>query len=312
MVTKTYAVTGAFGYSGKYITKLLLDKGINVITLTNSINRENPFKDRVKVFPYNFNDPDRLTASLKGVSVLINTYWVRFNHKDFNHDEAVANSKILIKAAAAAGVPRIVHVSIANPSEASELPYYRGKAQLEQVIKETRMSYAIIRPAVLFGKEDILINNIAWMLRHLPVMGIFGKGNYRMRPIHVEDLARLMVEEAGKTENVTVNAVGPESFSYVELVNKLGEIIGVKKLKIHVPAFAGLLAGWALGILMKDTVITGEEIKGLMQGLLYVDGPATGNTKLTDWLIENKNTIGVKYASELARRKDRLKAYDKL
>lgn len=312
MVTKTYAVTGAFGYSGKYITKQLLDKGINVITLTNSVNRENPFKDRVKVFPYNFNDPDRLTASLKGVSVLTNTYWVRFNHKDFNHDEAVANSRILFKAAAAAGVPRIVHVSIANPSEASALPYYRGKAQLEQAIKETRMSYAIIRPAVLFGNEDILINNIAWMLRHLPVMGIFGNGNYRLRPIHVEDLAKLMVEEAGKTESVTVNAVGPESFSYVELVNTIGEIIGVKKLKIHVPAFAGLLAGWALGILMKDTVITGEEIKGLMQGLLYVDGPPTGAKKLTEWLAENKNTIGVKYASELARRKDRVKAYDKL
>jgi NADH dehydrogenase len=194
----------------------------------------------------------------------------------------------------------------------SELPYYRGKALLEQAIKESGMSYAIIRPAVLFGNEDILINNIAWMLRHLPVMGIFGDGKYRMRPIHVEDLAKLMVEHAGKTENAIVNAVGPESFSYIELVNKIGEILGVRKIKIHVPAFAGLLAGWLLGLLMKDTVITGEEIKGLMQGLLYVEGPATGQKKLTEWLAENKNTIGMKYASELARRKDRVKAYDKL
>jgi NADH dehydrogenase len=205
-----------------------------------------------------------------------------------------------------------VHVSIANPSADSTLPYYRGKAELEKTIIDSGLSYAILRPAVLFGREDILINNIAWMIRHLPVMGIFGDGKYKLRPIHVLDMAKLAVDEAEKSGNEIINAVGPESFTYDKLVDTLGQILGIKRLKIHVPAFMGLLAGQMLGYILKDTVITKEEMEGLMQGLLDVEGPSTGIVKLTDWANENKDILGTRYASELARRRNRVKEYGRL
>lgn len=304
-----HAVTGAFGYSGRYIAQRLLDKGHEVITLTNSLNRENPFAGRVKALPFNFGNPAALTESLSGVRVLYNTYWVRFNHKNFTQADAVRNTQVLFEAARQAGVERIVHVSITNPSLDSPLEYFRGKAQLEQSLQETGISHAILRPAVLFGGEDILVNNIAWMLRHLPVFGVFGDGSYRLQPIHVEDFADLAVAQGEGRDNAIVNAIGPETFTYKGLVEDIGRIIGKSKPIMGVPPGFGYLAAWFVGKLMGDVVITRDEIRGLMADLLYVDAPPAGHTKLTDWARDHAGSLGVRYASELARRRDRTRHY---
>jgi len=304
-----HAVTGAFGYSGKYIARRLLDLGHEVITLTNSPDRTNPFDGRVKPYPFNFDNPDQLAQSLRGVSVLYNTYWVRFNHKLFKHADAVRNTERLFEAAARANVERIIHVSITNPSEDSPLEYFRGKARLERALADSALSHAILRPTVLFGQEDILINNIAWALRRLPVFGVFGRGDYRIQPIHVDDLAALAVEHGAGRDNVTIDAIGPETFTYRQLVKIIGEAIGRKKPVLSVPPSVGYLAGWLLGKCVGDVMITREEIKGLMADLLHVDSPPTGTTRLTDWIRRHADSLGRKYTSELARRTDRTREY---
>jgi uncharacterized protein YbjT (DUF2867 family) len=302
-----HAVTGAFGYSGKYITRRLLDKGENVITLTNSLNRVNPFDERVKAYPFNFNNTKKLSASLRGVSVLYNTYWVRFNHKLFKHSDAVNNSISLFRAAKEAGVERIVHISISNPSEQSHLEYFSSKAKLERVLIETGISYAILRPTVLFGKEDILINNIAWTLRRLPVFGIFGDGKYRLQPIYVDDLAEIAAAQGENRQDTIIQAIGPETFTYRDLVQEISKIIGVWRPIIPVPPAFGYLAGSIIGRLVNDVFITRQEIEGLMADLLYVDALPTGKTRLTDWAKQNADSLGRHYASELSRRKNREK-----
>jgi NADH dehydrogenase len=306
MKRNKHAVTGAFGYSGRYIAKRLLERGHEVFTLTNSLNRINPFDGRVA---FNFDSPEKLVESLRGTSVLYNTYWVRFNYKMFQHADAVKNTIIMFGAAKKAGVERIVHVSITNPSEDSPLEYFRGKAQLEKALVESGISYAILRPTVLFGKEDILINNIAWALRLLPVFGVFGDGEYRIQPIYVDDLASLAVEQGAKRDNIIIDAIGPETFTYKQLVEIVGEKIGKKRPIISVSPSIGYIAGWILGKFVGDVMITREEIKGLMAGLLSVDSPPSGDTKLTGWICEHADSLGRKYTSELARRKDRITEY---
>ena len=309
MNMETHAVTGAFGYSGKYIAQRLLDRGHKVITLTNSLHRPNPFGEAVTAYPFHFDAPDSMAKTLKGVSVLYNTYWVRFNHPMFTHAEAVKNTLILFEAARKAGVERIVHISITNPSPDSPLEYFSGKARLEAALQDSGVSHAILRPTVLFGKEDILINNIAWALRRFPVFGVFGDGQYRLQPIHVGDLAGLAVAWGERRDNAVINAIGPETFTYRELVQTVGALIGKRRPIVSIPPWLGHAMGAVIGRLVHDVMITREEIEGLMADLLYVDAPPAGATRLTTWVEKHADTLGLRYTSELARRIDRESAY---
>ncbi len=306
---KIHVVTGAFGYSGKYIAQRLLDKGHKVGTLTNSLHRKNPFGDKIQAHPFNFDKPEKLTESLRSMSVLYNTYWVRFNYKTFTYTSAVKNTITLFNSAKKAGVGRIVHISITNPSDDSPLEYFSGKAKLEKTLIESGLSYSILRPAILFGKEDILINNIAWILRRFPVFGMFGDGNYRLRPIYIDDLAKLAVEQGESKENTIIDAIGPETFTYKGLVKEINKIIGKKRRVISVPPTLAYIVGNIINKIVDDVLITREEIKGLIADLLYVDSPPTGKTKLTDWAREHAESLGKHYANELARRTDRLSEY---
>lgn len=307
-----HVVTGAFGYSGRYMTARLLAAGHRVRTLTNSLQRVNPFGDAVEARPFDFDQPGKLIESLYGAAVLYNTYWVRFTHGSFSHAGAVENTLKLFTAAKDAGVRRIVHVSITNPSEDSPLPYFAGKARLERALQESGMPHSILRPAVLFGKEDILINNIAWCLRRFPFFAVFGDGQYRLQPIHVDDLAKLAVEQGRAADNRIIDAIGPETFTYRELIRQIGEIIGRPRPTVSVPPMLGLAAGWLLGRFKGDVLITREEITGLMQDLLCTQSPPAGQTRLSDWARQHAATLGMRYANELARRQNRARAYDQL
>ena len=306
------AVTGAYGYSGRYIARRLVDLGHEVITLTNSPARQNSFRGSVPAFPLAFDDPAMLAESMDAVDVLVNTYWVRFNSRGFCFSEAIENSRTLFAAAKLAGVRRVVHVSITNPDEKSGLEYFRGKAVVEQALADTGLAHTVLRPAVLFGHEDILVNNIAWMLRHLPVFGVFGDGQYKIQPIYVGDLADLVVRSVSETGNRVIEAIGPETFTYRELVRAIGDAIGCPRRIIAVNPRLGHALAWAVGTMVRDVVITREEIRGLMEGRLYVDAPAAGTTRLTEWARANRQWLGGRYASEMARRRDRRHSYAEL
>ncbi len=299
---KNHAVTGAFSYSGKYIAKELLDIDKEVITLTNSLHKPNPFGERVKPYPLKFDNYEQLVNTLSNTEVLYNTYWVRFNHSKFNHNEAVENTKVLFQAAKEAGVRKIVHISITNPDKASNLDYFRGKGELEEYLIKLGVSYTILRPTVLFGKEDILINNIAWLIRNLPLFGTFGDGSYKLQPIYVGDLAKLAVMEGMFNQNQIINAIGPETFTYRELIECIMTGIGVHKKLIATPPNLAYWVGQIVGKFKKDIVITKPEIEGLMNNLLYVDDEAKGEIKLSEWVKENSEYLGKNYANELNKR----------
>jgi len=312
MSPETHVITGAYGYSGKYMARRLLNEGYTVKTITNSYNRANPFGDKVKAYPFNFDKPEKLIETLKGATVLYNTYWVRFNYKTFKHSIAVDNILTLFEAAKKAGIERIIHTSITNPSLDSPYEYFSGKAIVEKALIESGISYAILRPAILFGKEDILINNITYMLRKLPFFPVFGKGDYRLQPIHVDDFAKLAVEQAKSRENRIIDAIGPETFTFKELIQEIKKILGIRRLVFPIPKFISYILGKIGGKLVGDVLITNDEVDGLMADLLYTKSPPAGETKLTDWIKQNTSTLGTIYHSELARRKDRTKSYDKL
>ena len=294
-------VTGAFAYTGKYITERLLSMGRGVRTLTGHPNRRNPFGDRVDVARFEFEDRAKLAKSLGGADTLYNTYWVRFPYGAMTFETAVRNTETLIGAAGDAGVRRIVHVSITKASEDSPFPYFRGKARLERTIRGSGLSHAILRPTVIFGREDILINNIAFVLRRFPVFGIPGSGEYRVRPVSVEDVAEVCVAAGQRAENEIIDAVGPETFTFEELVRLIAATVGSRARIVHVPPAVALAASRLVGYFVKDVLVTRDELEGLMADLVVTDGPATGHRRLSDWLAENAATVGRRYASEVSR-----------
>jgi len=295
-------VTGAFSFTGKYITRQLLSMGEQVRTLTNRPENENPFGHQVKAFPFNFDKPEELLESLRGAKTLYNTYWVRFPHGQVSFDKAVENSKTLITAAEEAGIGRIVHISITSPSADSTLPYFRGKALVEEAITQSKLSYAIVRPTVIFGPEGILINNIAWLLRKFPIFATPGSGDYQIQPVFVEDVAEIAVSAGHKDNNAVMDAVGPETFTFDELVKLITSRINSRSRIVHVKPKLAYLFAKLIGYAVRDVVITRDEIDGLMSNLLISQGEPTAPTSFSVWLGQNAEKIGKRYISGVERR----------
>jgi uncharacterized protein YbjT (DUF2867 family) len=292
-------VTGAFSYSGAAIARRLLSAGRQVRTLTGHPERGLGRSD-IEARPLDFDDPVGLAASMAGATTLYNTYWVRFAHGGVDHPLAVENSRTLFRAAERAGVRKIVHVSILHASASSPYPYFRGKGIVERSLAETGLSYASLRPSVLFDDNGVLINNIAWLLRHLPVFCMGGRGNYRVRPTHTDDLAQLALEAAAWPDDRIVDAVGPERPTFAELVEQIRAAVGSRSPIVGVPPTILLALSKALGAVMHDVLLTPEEYRSMAEGLADSDAPATGTMRLSKWLVEHGDTLGRQYANELA------------
>ena len=295
-------VTGAFSYTGGEIARRLLESGRRVRTLTFHPDREHALQGEVEALAYSFDDPVALARSLDGVSVLHNTYWVRFDHGRTTFADAIENSRMLFAAARRAGVERIVHVSITNPSISSPLPYFRGKALVERALAQSGVPFSIVRPTWIFGgRHEILANNIAWILRHLPVFAIPGNGDYLVAPVHVDDLARLCVQSASGDHDEILDAAGPQTLRFRELVEEIGTVVDAHGPVLRLPPRVMAIAAGVLGRLVGDVVLTPEEIAGLQAGLLVSHRPPLGTIRFTDWLAQNANTLGRNYANELNR-----------
>ncbi|HLW03401.1 MAG TPA: NAD(P)H-binding protein [Ktedonobacterales bacterium] len=294
-------VTGAFSFTGKYLTERLLAQGKQVRTLTGHPNNPNPFGERVTVFPYHFDDYGALVKSLEGASTFYISYWIRFSYRQMTFERAVEQTKLLFRAAKEAGVGRVVYISISNPSEDSPLPYFNGKARLERTLMESGLSYAILRPTVLFGPEGILINNIAWLVRRFPLFAVMGAGDYQLQPIFVEDLADLMIRVAEQQEPVRMDAVGPETYRFDDLVRLIGQTLHRNVRFVYISPALMLAISKVMSLFLGDVILTRDEITGLMANLLISAEPPTASTRLSEWLAAHAAEVGKSYASELKR-----------
>jgi NADH dehydrogenase len=291
-------VTGAFSYSGRAIARALMDAGRRVRTLTGHPERA-PRDTLIELRALDFDDPLGLVESLRGATTLYNTYWVRFAHGETDHDRAVSNSRTLFAAARRAGVQRIVHISITHAQVDSPFAYFRGKALVERDLFESGVPYAVLRPAILFSGDGVLLNNIAWLLRRLPVFAVGGDGRYRIRAVHVDDLARLCLEQGAARSDVVIDAVGPERPTFLELVTSIRAAVGSRARIVRVPGAAVPALSRLLGLALRDVLLTGDEFRAMAAGLADVEGPATGNTKMSEWLAEHGPTLGLTYFNEL-------------
>ena len=294
-------ITGAFGYTGRYVARNLVGQGVRVKTLTRRRADQNPFGDLVQAIPLDFSDPDGLCRSMQGADVLYNTYWIRYERGQITFDHVVKNTKSLFHAAKRAAVGKIVHLSVTNASAESELAYFKGKGQVEEMLMSLGVSYSVIRPTLVFGDGDLLLNNMAWALRRFPIFPVYGSGEYPIQPVYVEDLAAQAVEAGSRADDSIADAAGPETFTFKELLLMLASTMGVRRWIVPSPPKVGLALTQLVGWLMHDLALTSDEVVGLMAGLLTSKIAPTGKTRLGDWLKDNSDGLGRRYVSELRR-----------
>ena len=294
-------VTGAYSYTGRFIARRLMALERPIKSLTNHPKRAGADDIAAEVAPLQFTDRPALVESLRGADVLYNTYWVRFNHGRTRFGDAVANTRVLLGAARDAGVRKVVQISVSNPSEDSPLDYYAGKARTERAVRESGLAWAIVRPTLIFGHGDILINNIAWLLRRLPVFGIPGRGDYRLQPVAGEDVAEIATWAAAQVDNVTVDAAGPDIIYYSEMVESIAIAVGKHPRFLYVSPKNAVRAARLIGRVMSDVTLNEPELQGLMQELLVSKDRPRGTRRLDNWLLSSTETLGVNYASELDR-----------
>jgi uncharacterized protein YbjT (DUF2867 family) len=299
-VSELDVVTGAFSYTGRYIAEELLGRGRRVRTLTRRRpDPSHPLAASVEAAPFVFDDS--LVASLRGADTLYTTYWVRFERGAVTFDGAVANLRRLFEAAVRAGVRRVVHVSVANPGLESPFPYFRGKAQTEEVLRSVGVSHAIVRPTLVFGPEDILVNNIAWGLRHVPIYLVPGDGRGEVQPVSVRDTASLCVAAGVRDDDVTLDAAGPDRWTYDDFVRLIARAVGSRARIWHSSERVALAAARVAGLFLRDVVVTRDELDALAAGLLVSREEPRGNERFEPWLEENADAIGRRYTSELGR-----------
>jgi len=296
------AVTGAFSYTGSAIARELLARDRQVRTLVRSPPPAgHPLAESVEVAPLALDDQAALVSALAGIEVLHNTFWIRFPRGRSTFEWAIAASARLFRAAAAAGVERIVHISVTRPSVSSPYAYFRAKAAVDELALGGSVPATSVRPSLVFGgRQEILVNNIAWFLRRSPAFAV-PRRPCRVQPVHVEDVARIAADAGGSPESGIVDAVGPETFTYRELVEHIAAAVGSRARLVPLPEQAVAALGRTAGVPLRDTVVTAEELGALTASLLTSDEPPLGRVSFSEWVAGQADWLGREYHSELER-----------
>jgi uncharacterized protein YbjT (DUF2867 family) len=295
------AVTGAFGFTGRVIARQLVDQGCDVITLTRHIDHADPLARSIDAVKLDFGRPSDMAAALEGVGTLFNTYWIRFPRGAESFERAIAETAVLVGAARQAGVRRIVHISVVGAAHDAPTPYVRAKAVVEDVVRSSGLEWSIVRPTLTYGPDDILVNNMAWALRRLPIYGMPGAGTYTIQPVHVDDVARICIEMAEGEAGRTVDAAGPDVMRFRSMVETVRSAVGSRSLVVPMPTWAVLDAARVLGFLVRDVVLTADEIRELTSSFLTSTRPPLGRIQFADWVTANAAILGRRWSSELAR-----------
>jgi len=296
------AVTGVFSYSGRFIAEVLLARGWEVVALGRS--RPAPGESlaaRVSFSPLVLDDEKGLASALSGCDALFNTYWVRFEYGGTTFAQAVERSNRLFRAASAARVRRIVHLSVSNASADSPFPYFRGKAAVEEALRGGGCPYAILRPTLIFGgRQEVLVNNIAWLLRRLPFFLLPDGGRCQLQPVSVFDLARVAADLGETDIDLVLDLAGPETFTFADFVTRIKEAVGSHTHLVAAPNGVVSACSRIAGLPLRDRLLTRDELGELTAGLLACETATTGS-RFTDWLEANASWLGKDYANELNR-----------
>ena len=248
------AVAGGSGFIGRAIVRRLAAiPTIKVRVLTRDPKKaraRSTESDAVEFVAADVNDPAGLAAAVASADTIVNAVQfdgypienpargLTFNRVDYGGTVA------LIAAANAAGVKHFIYISGAAADERSPNPAFRAKGRAERALRDSGLTYTILRPSLVYGPEDRVVNGIARALRMTPVMIVPGTGRQLLRPLLVDDLAACVaLAISGRGRNGIFEIGGRDPMSFDDLVRLVMEITGRRRPLVHVPEPLLLIAG---------------------------------------------------------------------
>jgi uncharacterized protein YbjT (DUF2867 family) len=232
-------IAGATGFVGGHLTEELLLQGHQLVLLSH--NRKAVDRIGVSFVQGDISEPDSFLAAVKGCDAVINLVGIirEFPAKNITferlHVEATAN---MISVAQRAGVLRYLQISALGARLDAVSAYHQTKWRAEELVRGSGLAWTIFRPSIIFGVGDAFVNMLAGQLKLAPVMPVIGSGQYRLQPLHADDLARCFARslEMPETAGHSYDLCGPDRFSYCELLDCIANAMGKKPpLKLKMP-----------------------------------------------------------------------------
>ena len=280
---KKVLVTGATGYLGRYLVKELNKQGYRVRALARNSNKLDDLSELIdEVFEGEVTKPETLNGICDGIDVVISSIGITRQKDGLTYmDVDYQGNKNLLEEAKKEGISKFIYVSVFNAEKMKNLKGIRAKVKFEEELKRSGLDYSIVYPNGFFSD----------MLDYLQMAKkgrgyVFGSGEYRINPIHGEDLAEVCVNAADGDEK-EINVGGPDILTHNEIVAIAFESLN-KKIKISkIPIW---LRNFILATLRLFTSVkTYGPVEFFMTVLtMEMVAPTYGKHHLKEFFLENK------------------------
>lgn len=272
MQGKLITIFGGGGFLGRYVAQTLLGQGARVRVACRNANSANHIKPlgnlgQVQLMDADVRKPASVARAVADADAVVNLVG---SFADMNAVQNIG-AGIVAKAAADAGVKALVHISAIGADAHSNAEYGQSKAGGEEAVHAAFPSAVILRPSIVFGREDQFINRFAGLIRMLPVVPVIGAAT-RFQPVFVGDVAKAVAAALAHPDGRVLELGGPEIFSMMELNRWIAKVIGRTPLFVEVPDIAAKMlakgTGWMPGapitedqykMLGSDNVVTGTD-----------------------------------------------------
>ena len=234
-------VFGGTGFLGHRVVQRLLERDFSVRVASRHPERTAALFPDVKLgiesIHADINDDRSVAAAVAGVEGVVNavSLYVEGGHETFHSVHVTAAARVA-RLAREAGVERLIHVSGIGSEADSASPYIRSRGEGEKVVRDAFPAATLIRPSVMFGRGDAFVGPVARMLRHLPVFPLFGRGQTKLQPAHVEDVAEAITRAIHTAQpRMYYELGGPRIYAYRSLLEMLARHLGKKPLLVSMP-----------------------------------------------------------------------------
>ena len=270
---KKIFLTGGTGFVGRQIIRDLNQKGYSLRCLIRKGTESKfPLKDNIETVFGDIRDSETLKGKLEGTDAVIHLVGIirEFPGRGITFQKVhFQGSKNMIDIAIQEGVKKFILMSALGADTSAKTPYHKTKAQAEDYLKSSGLSFTIFKPSIIFGTEDQFVNTFAQMRKKAPFIPVIGDGQYQLQPISVKNLSEAFVKslELPSAENQTFNAGGPDRLAFDAILDLIGEASGKKVRKIHVPVW-----------MFKPVVILMQRLPSFPITLDQMDMLLSGNT----------------------------------